>query len=425
MRLSRTEPRVSAWILWVGRRMMASRKGLSFLGLSAWLSILGTGVGVASIIVVVSVMKGFQLELEKRIMGSAAQVIVRPLPGTDTYRAGTVDLNEMISAPVLRDLQTTPTLALEVILRSGGKTLGAVVKGVDAEGLRRVSQTLVESAMPQMLVDRDSPNANPYPRLFIGKELAYDLSVIPGDFITVVNPSVSEGPLGSIPRFRRFVVAGIYSSGVPDQELATAYTSLAEAEVISKTRGRITQLEIFLPKPEDALTLASKLKINLKNIAEVQSWRDQNAALFYSMKLERMAMFVVLAFAVLIAALNIVSTLSLLVQEKRREIGILRTLGSTEAKVTRLFFLQGARLGGWGVLGGLLVSAGIVLVLRNVSIIALPEIYFDRHLPVAVEFSTFFITAAVSITIVLIAAWFPAKRSGRFTPVEALKRHGV
>lgn len=404
---------------------MASRKGLSFLGLSAWLSILGTGVGVAAIIVVVSVMKGFQLELEKRLMGSAAQVIVRPLPTSDTYRAGTVDQNELLSAPVLRDLKATPTLALEVILRSGGKTLGAVVKGVDAEGMSRVSGMLVETAMPQMLVDRDTPNASPYPRLFIGKELAYDLSVIPGDFITVVNPSVSEGPLGSIPRFRRFVVAGIYSSGVPDQELAVAYTTLAEAEVVSKTRGRVSQLEIFLPKPEEALQLAAALKVSLRNIADVQSWRDQNAALFYSMKLERLAMFVVLAFAVLIAALNIVSTLSLLVQEKRREIGILRTLGSTTENINRLFFFQGARLGVWGVFGGLLLSALVVFVLRNVSIIALPEIYFDRHLPVAIEASTFVITAGVSISIVLAAAWFPAKRSARFTPIEALRRYGV
>jgi lipoprotein-releasing system permease protein len=413
-----------AWISWTGKRMMASRKRLSFLGLSAWLSILGTGVGVAAIIVVVSVMKGFQIELEKRLMGSSAQIIVRPLPSSDTYRAGTVDLAEILSPPILRDLEATPTLALEVILRSGGKTVGAVVKGVDEFGEKRVRSMLIESALPQMLVDRDTPNANAFPKLWIGKELAYDLSVIPGDFITVINPSVSEGPLGTIPRFRRFVVAGIYSSGVPDQELGVAYTSLSEAEVISKTRGRVSQLEIFVENPQDALAIAARLKRELKGVAEIQSWRDQNAALFFSMKLERFAMFVVLAFAVLIATLNIVSTLSLLVQEKRREIGILRTLGSTDKNISSLFFLQGLRLGVLGVLGGLVLSGVVVFTLQNVSIIALPEIYFDRHLPVAIEWMTFFVTAAVSLMFVLLAAWVPAQRSRRFTPVEALKRHG-
>lgn len=415
------------WIHWIARRYLKAKKNTKFLSLSTSLSMGGIGLGVAAIIVVLSVMKGFELQLRDKLISTDLHVLMQPKSSFPGFDFGMIPKAQLDALPAIASMLTNPDVATfspmlssEVILRAGSKIAGVMMKGVADKKLQAITQKMSEKAMPQMLVDREEGDGQRISGIFIGKELADDLGLIPGDILTAISPSMMDGPFSNIPRMKRFVVEGIYHFGSPDQELHLAYTSMANMESYMRRKAVITEVEVTL---KDAAQSHSFVKQYQKQMPEMgmKDWYDLNSSLFASMKLERIAMFMILLFTVMIASLNIVSTLTLMVQEKLKDVTILRVMGSTSKDMSRVFVWKGVLIGGLGVAWGSAIAFIVCILLRNFEIITLPDVYYDRTMPVSFEWEYFIGVPLVSFGIVLFASYFPAKKAAELTPIEGIR----
>jgi lipoprotein-releasing system permease protein len=416
-----------SWVRWVARRYLKTKRNTRFLSMSTALSMGGIALGVAAIIVVLSVMSGFEGQLREKLISTDLHVLITPESTFPTFDMGVVNISELDHSPALASMKTSPDvdlftyiLSTEVVLRTGNKVSGIMVKGVDPTKMERIRKSLVEQALPQMLVDRDGPDATRYPGVIVGKELAYEMGLIPGDFVTLISPSQMDGPFSNIPRIKRFVVEGIYHLGAPDQESQIVYTTMANMESFLRKKNAASQIEISLKDASASPEFVKRFRDQLPDL-RVRDWNELNSNLFASMRLERIAMFMILLFTVLIASLNIVSTLTLLVQEKLKEIAIFKTMGATEKNISSVFIWKGILIGGMGVLWGTGIALAVCLLLKNFQIISLPDVYYDRTLPVSFHPLYFFGVPAVSFLIVLIASYFPAQKAARLTPLEGMK----
>ncbi|MBU6154950.1 MAG: ABC transporter permease [Bdellovibrionales bacterium] len=415
------------WILFIARRYLKSKRNTEFLSLSSLLSMGGIGLGVAAIIIVLSVMSGFEKQLKQKLVSSDLHVLITPEHSFPGFESGWVPKAGMTALPALASMASSSEVELmsyqlstEVVIRNGNKVSGILIKGVEAEKLNRIKKTVIEEALPQMLVDRDGPSAVRYPGIFVGKELAYEMGLIPGDFVTVISPSQMDGPFNNIPRIKRFVVEGIYHFGVPEQESHVAYTAINQVESFLRKKGVVSEIEIALQDSSKSASFVSRFRSELSDL-KARDWNDLNANLFASMRLERLAMFLILLFTVIISSLNIVSTLTLLVQEKIKEISILKTMGATPKSIRGIFVWKGILIGGSGVFFGTLGALGICLLLKRYQFISLPDVYYDRTLPVTFDATYYLGVPLVSFFIVCLASYFPARGAAKLTPLEGIR----
>lgn len=417
------------WILYVARRYLRSKRNTEFLSMSSILSLSGIALGVCAIIVVLSVMSGFENQLRDKLVTSDLHVLITPKSSFPGFETGLVPKAELGQIPALASMITSPEvdllsfqLSTEVVLKAGNKVSGILLKGVEGEKLRRVSRGLVEEALPQMLVERDGPVTVRHAGIYIGKELAYQMHLIPGDFVTVISPSQMDGPFNNIPRVKRFVVQGIYHFGVPEQESHVAFTALPNVESFLRRKGVVSEIEVGLRDSSRSPEFVARYLPGLPDL-RVRDWNELNANLFASMRLERLAMFLILLFTVIISSLNIVSTLTLLVQEKIKEISILKTMGATPAHVRGIFLWKGVLIGGSGVLLGAIGGILICTVLKKFPFISLPEVYYDRTLPVSFDPVYFIGVPLISFVIVCVASYYPARGASRLTPLEGIREY--
>lgn len=416
------------WTHFVGTRYLRSKKSSRFLSFITLLSITGIGIGVTAMIVVLSVMDGFEEELKKRLMSADMHVLITPTPEAPTASGGFVLESSLASSPMTGFLETDPRIdrawpvvSTEAILRSGTKIKGVVLKGINAERLEELSSQLTESAEPAMLSERSEGGESvKHAGAFIGQELAYEMGLIPGDFLTLISPTETEGPLAVIPRMKRFVVEGVYHSGLPDQELYVVFTRQAAVRSFLRKRDVLSQWEISLKRFDDAFDVAQELR-PLAPGFKVQDWGELNSHLFASLKLERFGMFILLAFIIVVASFNIVSTLTLMVLEKKREISILRAMGATRGDVGAIFMWEGILIGICGVFGGALLGAVLCGVLRRYEFITLPDIYYDRTLPVTFSPLYYLAVSVAALGIVLLACLYPSRRAARLNPLDGIR----
>lgn len=406
---------------------MRAKRDTQFLSLSTALSMGGIGLGVAAIIVVLSVMNGFENQLREKLVSSDLHVLITPESSFQGFDQGFVPRSSLDAFPALPAMETSREVALlsynlsaEVVLRTGTKVSGVQLKGVGEKRLARIKSQLTEEALPQMLIDREGPDAVRYSGVYIGKELSYEMGLIPGDFITVISPSQMDGPFSNIPRIKRFIVEGIYHFGIPEQENEIIFTAMPNMESFLRKKGYVSDIEITLKDANGSQNFVEKFKSQLPGL-KLRDWNELNSSLFASMKLERLAMFLILLFTVMIASLNIVSTLILLVQEKLKEISILKTMGATRKNVTGIFVWKGIMIGGAGVLFGTLAAFVICVCLKKFNFVALPDVYYDRTLPVTFDLAYFLGVPAISFAIVCFASLFPAKRASLLTPLEGMR----
>jgi lipoprotein-releasing system permease protein len=271
-----------------------------------------------------------------------------------------------------------------------------------------------------MMVDHEGPETIREPGLFIGQELAYEFRLIPGDRVTIISPTETEGPLSAVPRIKRFIIEGVYHSGLPDQELHTVYASDASVRAFLRRADALNGWEVTVRQFDRAPVVALGLK-GQSPAFKFEDWVQLNSHLFYSMNLERMAMFVILAFIVVVASFNIVTTLTLMVVEKKRDVSILRAMGATRAQVGSIFFAEGLLIGSVGVGVGAGFGFLVCLLLKRYEFITLPEIYYDRTLPVTIEPTFILGVAACAFLIVLVACIYPSRRASALSPMDGIR----
>lgn len=417
----------SPWVSWIGFRYLLSKKNSKFLSLITAISIVGVALGVTAMIVVLSVMDGFENELKKRLTSTDLHILVTPQPTSPGYQQGFVRVDDPeVTATQSRisahpEVESVfPIVTTEAILRMGRKVVGVSLKGVGPERLDKLKRQMGEMAEPGMLIDRDGPNSQKLPSIFIGQEMAYELSAVPGDRVTLISPTETDGPLSSVPRMRRYVIEGIYRSGIPEQELHVVFASDQSVRSFLRRPDAINSWEVVVREFDRAAAVGTAIK-ETNPAWRVQDWVALNSHLFYSLRLERLAMTVILAVIVLVASFNIVTTLTMMVLEKKRDISILKAMGARHSQVAAIFLSEGLFIGALGVGGGLALGGLICLMLKRYEFIQLPEIYYDRTLPVAFEPFYYVCVGLIAVTIVLGACVYPSKRASRLDPIEGIR----
>lgn len=399
--------------LWIAFRYLRARRREVFISLITWISVAGVALGVAALLVVLSVMTGFEEDLRDKILGANAHAVVLPLGGAlrDPARvAAEVEKVEGVAG-------ATPFATSQVMVMAGGSVTGAVLRGLDPGSARRVID--VDRFL---LRGRLADLAGDVPGVLVGREMARNLGLFVGDRVQVVTPAGNVTPIGMIPRLRTFRVAGIFATGMYEFDTTFAFVALREAQDFLRLGDAAGGVEVKVRDLYEARRIARAIEARLGPGFLVRDWMDMNRNLFSALKLEKAAMFVILALIVLVAAFNITSTLIMVVLEKSREIAILKSMGATNRSVRRIFVMEGLVIGGLGTTLGLLFGWLLCWLLHRYKFIELPsDVYYIDTLPVVMKPEVFGLVAACSVVLCLVATLYPSWQASRLDPVEALR----
>lgn len=388
-----------------------------------WISVLGVAVGVMTLIVVLSVMKGFEEDLKQKIVGVNPHVVIAPFADQTMW-----DFQE-----VLKTLQKTPKITAaspyvegQALIRSRSRAVGAAVFGINPEdfsGLVDLDRFLIESEV-KALSPRSAGGSGRTERIFLGLELARRLEVHPGDDVILFVPVLRPTPLGPMPKSMRFQVAGLFSTGMYDYDTAFAYTDLTVARQLWETGEGVSAVAAKVKDVDEAAVVAERLRDIFFQRYFVQDWLQRNRNLFLALHTEKIVMGIILSLIVLVAALNIINPLTMMVIEKTREIGILKSMGASDFSIRFLFWFQGMVIGFLGTLLGTFLGWGLCEVIQAYPI-PIPgggAVYYIERLPVRVEaWLAYGVIPGVSLLLCFLATLYPARQAARLDPTEAIR----
>ncbi len=402
------------------RYMKARRKG-NFISLITLISLIGVGLGVASLIVVLAVLAGFESNLKEKFLGITSHVVIMSVGG------GIADWEERVETlKKLPGVKNAEPFVYGQALASGpGGPSGVMIKGIDPEASGSGGQLSNMSLTPGGLEFLKDPGDFSYPPVILGRELSHQLNVYQYDEISVISPFGRVTPLGSrAPLTRIFQMAGSFHSGLFEYDSNMAYMSIPEAQsLMAMPEGEVSTIELLV---DDVYKAAEVKEAALRALGEDsfwgRDWMQMNINLFAALKLEQAAMFLVLTLTIVVAAFNIVATLVMMVTEKKRDIAILKSMGATAKQIRRIFTIQGMSVGLLGTSGGLAVGVGLCIILRQYKFISLPpDIYMMDSLPVEMRPIHLILTVGVTLLISYLATIYPSRRAASLDPAEALR----
>jgi lipoprotein-releasing system permease protein len=401
----------------VGLRYMKAKRKQAFISIISAFSVLGVTLGVMTLIIVLGVMNGFEKDLKEKILGTVSHLVVM----SHSSRMVTGWKQVMDRIKVFDGIQaTTPYIYGQAMISTRGRVRGVIVRGIDTQTAGKVislPRYLQSGSLKDLAQVTDGVGA-----VIVGKELAVMNSLRIGDIVQLISPQGKRTPIGAIPRVQNFRIAGIFKSGMYEFDATLVYMELSQAQKFFELGDGVTGIEVNLKDIYDAPKLGTRIESVLGPPFWTRTWKDMYSNLFSALKLEKVAMFVILTFIVLVAAFNIIISLIMLVMEKSRDIAILKALGATSDRIMRIFIVQGMVVGIVGTaLGALAGVAGSALLARYPIIELPPEIYTISSLPVAIEPLDVVIICVVALTICFLATLYPSLRAARLEPVEALR----
>ncbi|MCX5874111.1 MAG: lipoprotein-releasing ABC transporter permease subunit [Deltaproteobacteria bacterium] len=403
--------------LMVGLRYIKAKRKQAFISVISAFGVLGVMLGVMTLIIVLGVMNGFERDLKEKILGTVSHIVVM----NNSSRSIT-DWTQLMDRIKALDAinAVTPYIYGQAMLSARGRVRGVIVRGIDPESAPHVISIskYLEKGSLQELSTSDQTNSG----VIIGKELANANSLRIGDSIQLISPQGKRTPIGAIPRVQNFRVVGIFKSGMYEFDSNLVYMDLKEAQKFFEMGSGVTGIEVNLKNIYDAPKIASRIESALGAPYWTRTWRDMYRNLFSALKLEKIAMFIILTFIVLVAAFNIIISLIMLVMEKSRDIAILKSLGATSDRIMRIFVVQGMIVGATGTLLGAAAGLAGGALLAKYPFIELPEeIYTISTLPIAIYPWDVVTVCVVALTICFLATLYPSYRAARLEPAEALR----
>ncbi|MDI6889622.1 MAG: lipoprotein-releasing ABC transporter permease subunit [Thermodesulfovibrionales bacterium] len=401
--------------LFIALRYLKSKKKHKGISVNALISIGGVAVGVMALLVVLSVMSGFHEDLQRKILGVNAHVIVLD------YRGTIPGYNDVIKRLEGEEdiISSAPFVLGQVMVSSGKKAHGVFLKGIRPEMETKTTEILnyVKDGNPGDL----SPK-NGIPGIILGRELASSLGVFVGDIINIVSPFGEIGPLGVLPKIKPFRVAAIFEVGMFEYDSNLALTEIEPAQGFFSIGNDVTGIELRVKNIYKASDVRERLQKKLGFPFYARDWMQMHRSLFSALKLEKFAMFVILVLIVLVASFNIISTLIMNVIEKSREIAILKAIGATNRAIMTIFMLQGLLIGLFGTLIGVMGGYLLNYFLDTYQIIKLPaDVYYLSHLPVKTKLFDFIVVSLSAIIISFLATIYPSWQAAKLNPLEPLR----
>jgi len=400
-------------------RYLLAKRRQTFVSLITFISIAGVAVGVTALIVVLAVMNGFHEHLRDRILGVTSHVNIMSYTGSiPNYREvmGQIENNGSVIA-------ATPFIYAPVMMTTSGRSAGAVLRGIDPLSASRVLRlNLTRGSLADLVESAHETPGRSYPGIILGAELANNLGVRVGDYLTIISPLGRLTPMGQAPKTGLFEVVGLIESGMYEYDRTLAYVDIPVAQKFLGIGDSVTGIEANVRDIYKAGEIADALRKSLGPPFYVSDWIKMNSNFFSALKLEKVVMFVILTLIILVASFNIVSSLTMLVMEKGRDIAILKAMGATTASIRKIFVLEGFFIGICGT--GLGVFGGYVLcdLLSRYKFIRLdPVVYQFAYLPVKMETLDFAAIAFAAICISLVATLYPSLRAASLDPAEALR----
>lgn len=407
----------------IARRYLQSRRKGRFLSLNTLIATGGVMVGVAALVVVLGVMNGLRDDLRERIL------VANPHLRILTYGSGLrIDDWPKVREQILGDpdvLAAAPEIISQSLLTAGRDYAEAVnILGFDAD-----TGSMAVTTLPQKIVRGDlrfqTTNPSVDGGLILGERLAERFGIQVGDVVTLIPPKPPKvnAALGiAVPKLWQYEVTGIFNTGMFQYDNQFVVMSLPAAQQFTGMGSAVSGIEIRLRQPDDAPAVGERLVERLGYPFRFLDWQSQNAGLFSALQLEKIAMGLVIFFIMIVAAFNIVGTLTMVVTDKTREIGILQAMGVTGRSIGKIFLLQGALIGAVGTFLGLVIGLAIAYIVDQSGWVRIdPAVYFIDRLPVHVQLLDVLVVILASFLLAVIATFFPARAAARLTPVEAIR----
>jgi len=398
------------------RRYLKAKRKQGFISIITGISILGIMIGVMALIVVLAVMNGFREDLLKKILGVNSHLLILSHKGGIT---NTEDVMEK-ALEVEGVVAATPFIYSQVMVKNAGNISGAVLRGLDpktAGTVIRIESMIMDASLEVLKSSADEPRG-----IILGSELSRQIGALPGDTVTVVSPIGKLTPLGRVAHEARFQVRAIFESGMYDYDSSLVYLSLPDAQEFLSLEGEVTGIELRVKDVDESDTIAVSVQKKLGYPYWTKDWKMMNKSLFSALKLEKVTMFVILIMIVLVGALNIISSLVMLVMEKTRDIAILRTMGASSKSIMRIFIYQGLFVGLVGTALGIVSGSILCHLLARYKFIKLPpDVYYLTTLPVRMEWFDIVLIAVAAVVISFLATIFPSFQASKVNPVEALR----
>lgn len=410
--------------LFIARRYLQSKQKTGFISVISFIAIGGVILGVASLIIMLSVTNGFAGEVRARLIGMSTHVTI-----TRFHRQAMEDYRAVLDSVALEKgvVAAAPTVEAKLVIATKEGLDGVMVWGVDPASFGQVSeltQHLRYDESGELHLNRRP--GQKYAGIVLGVQLAYRMGVGIGDeimLLTMQDMKLEDMMMGGVsPRLERFIVTDLFESGMYHYDDTLAFISLSEAQRILTMGDAVSAIHLRVADLEEAIAVKERLADRIGYPYRFKDWTEEFPALFYWMELEKWVIFIGLSLIIIVAAFNIMSILIMSILIKTPEIGILRAMGSRTREIRRIFVYQGLVIGGLGTALGCLVGLVVCWLQSRFDLISIPsEIYIISSLPVDMRATDFLLVSAVSITICLLASAYPARKAASLQPVEAIR----
>jgi lipoprotein-releasing system permease protein len=404
----------------IALRYLRPKQVQGYVSFISVISLIGIALGVATLIIVMSVMNGFRHELLKSILGLNGHITVQAEEG---YLPGYDALTQRLRA-VPGVTRAAPVVDGQVMASQNGVNSGVIVRGLrpaDLQSLTIVSKTLSQGALARFGSGED---------VIIGAGLAQKMGIRPGGSITLIAPKGNVTPFGTTPRIKTYTVAGVFRIGMTQYDTSFIFMPLSEAQLFFNSEGGVSGVEVMVTDPDTDLGMLPQLQQASGRGVRLVPWQETNSSFFEALQVERNVMFLILTLIILVAALNIVSGLVMLVKDKSGDIAILRTMGASRGAVMRIFLIAGASIGVTGTLLGFAIGVLFCANIENIrqglsrltgTTLFDPTIYFLSKMPAEMDAGEVTAVVVMALTLTLLATLYPSWRAARLDPVEALR----